>query len=181
MFSSLQPSNWDCSRSSSFETVRCSHPPNNVMSFLILLSLKYVVRGQLYYFYSVLSPHLSSACHLFCEVPVISGWVCFVVESERVTSGSWGKKPVWKQSLFLQFHLAMLVMQKLQCKNRVYGSQQQNVCGRCVWIKLVLSKDTIVWGLRLTCRITRACVPRCQVFEVERCDDTLIQPRVFSS
>ncbi len=146
MFSSLQPSNWDCSRSSSFETVRCSHPPNNVMSFLILLSLKYVVRGQLYYFYSVLSPHLSSACHLFCEVPVISGWVCFVVEC---ACDQWqlGQETRLKTIIIFTVLFGDVVMQKLQCKNRVYGSQQQNVCGRCVWIKLVLSKDTIVWGL----------------------------------
>lgn len=70
---------------------------------------------------------------------------------------------------------------EITCKKCVYGSQQQNVCGRCVWIKLVLSKDTIVWGLQLACHITRACIPRCQVFEVGRCDDALIQPRVFSS
>lgn len=111
--------------------------------------------------------------HQFCEVSVISGWACDQWQLAQETR--------LKTIIIFTVPFGDASDAETTCKKCVYGSQQQNVSGRCVWIKLVLSNDTIVWGLRLACHITRACVPRCQVFEVERCDDTLIQPRVFSS
>lgn len=109
--------------------------------------------------------------HQLCEVSVISGWACDQWQLAQETR--------LKTIIIFTVPFGDASDAETTCKKCVYGSQQQNVSGRCVWIKLVLSNDTIVWGLRLACHITRACVPRCQVFEVERCNDTLIQPRVF--
>lgn len=89
-------------------------------------------------------------------------------------------KPFWKQSSFLHFCLVIPVVQKLVQKKNSFTALQQNFCGHCVWIKQnsLFSPGTPSFEVfRLACHITRAWILRCQVFEVERCDDSLIQPR----